>query len=635
MPVQTDRQRLLTIAVDAIGTWCAPPERLTVTQWAEKYRRLADAAGIGHPYRASVTPYARRPQDLMADPSVSMIVLEFAVQSGKSSCIENNLGYRIHQRPGPMMLVRPKIDDAEAWMRERFRTMVRSTEALRKLITLGRAGESLLRFQTFPGGFLFAAAATSATELASRPVPDLFIDEADRMEFIQGEGSPIEIARKRQAATDIGITVIASTPRDAETTLIHPYYVDGTQEKYEVPCPFCGVMQPLVWGAREEEQGTGLKWQRDRPDTAQYLCKQCQRLIPETQKAEMLLHGEWKATNASGEYPSFHLNALYSPFAKSAWAVLANEWVKAQDRPADLRVFVNTRLAEVYEDRTEKVDPGILSRTDEQDNYEENTVPHGVGLLTAGVDVQDGWCMVHVWGWGVGLESWPICLTFVVGDTSKLPEEPGSVWRELDTILNRRFRHVSGRELLISGALVDSGYRTGIVYAFTKKRARRRIYACKGIGGEGLPNVGKPTRHGKSQTIMYPLGVDAYKDEFILSQVHITQPGPGYVHVPTWVDEETRAGWVSEKRARRLEKGRMVRFWRPKYEGARTEALDTRIYARAALDVLGPAYLDTMEEAVRTASTSPDLKENVGTDEPEESPPSQGNSYVKGWWYTS
>jgi len=596
-------------AAHIIRFQAAPKERLTTTEWAIKYRELPETGGTRGRYRIETVPYHRRPQDLMGDPTVPLICLAWASQTGKSTCIENAIGKRIHLSPGPMLMVRPNIYDAESWAKERFDPMVRATRVLAERVKLGRAGQSTLRYKVFAGGYLFVPSAQSATELASRSAPDLFIDEADRMEVIAGEGNPIEIVMRRNAATDLGTTVITSTPRDEASTLIWPYLEDGTHELFELPCPRCAHRQPLVWGTRERD--AGLRWKYGEPHTAAYLCRSCLTTFEEREKPALLLEGAWVATQPEKDYPSFHLNGLYSPFAKSSWATLAREWEKAQGKPQDLQVFVNTRLAEPWKEAAEQVDETTLAARLEEE-LEEGLVPAGVGVLTAGVDVQQaagGRLEVAVWGWGAGLESWLIATAVLPGDPDRDPDSPGSVWQELDAFLGRPFPHVNGGALPIAATFVDSGYATSKVYAFTRQRARRRIFACKGVGGEKVIPFGKPSAQTRWRVIVYPLGVDALKAEFLRSQIHEQAPGPGYVHLGKWVTDGYLKQLVSEKRVTRIVKGRPVREWRPVRADAATEGLDCRNYARGALESLGPRLIRSLGE--RAAELAPTPSEDA------------------------
>lgn len=582
-------------ASDTLRRLCLVPEDLTVTEHAERYRKLPRVG----PYTVRVAPYQRRWQDLLADPDQSCVVLCWASQTGKSTVLENGLFYRIRRLPSPLLLVRPKIDDAEGWAKERFRPMVQDTPTLAALIQLGRGGDTTLRFYSFPGGFLYIASAQSATELASRSSPFVFLDEVDRMEVIPGEGNPVEIAAKRQASSDIGLLGMTSTPRDAETTIIWPYLEGGTFELYELPCPHCCELQPLIWGAKGDTPG--LHWAPGKPATATYICRGCAGVIEETAKRTWYREdqGVWKATNAEGAYPSSHLNALYSPYAKSAWPVLVTEWERAKGKPADLQVFVNTRLCELWTETDNRITQGQLVSRLEAD-LEENVVPDGVGALSAGVDVQGNRIELYVWGWGAGLESWLVAMIPLPGDPQKEPDQPGSVWRDLDLALQQKFRHVSGREMSIEAALVDSGFATTQVYRFTQPKRSRRIFASKGQPGEKTI-LGKPTAQTKRRIPLYPVGVDTGKNEFLRSQLPETNPGPGFVHLPAWLTSDQLAQFVAEERKRKVHLGKVTYVWLRKGGDAPNEALDCRIYARAAVELLGAptiAQLGTMAEAL-------------------------------------
>lgn len=552
------------------------PDALTTTEWAEKYRVLPETSTSPGPYDPSVVPYARRWQDLLADPTTSKVAMCWAVQTTKSTVFENAIAFRVCRMPTPMVIVQPKIDAAEAWAKERFVPMILATPALRQRVRLGRSSDSTLRYKRFPGGFIYVASAQSATELASRSSPFVLVDEADRMEIIPGEGNPVEIVARRQGAADIGMFAITSTPRDAETTIIWPYLEAGTFEYYHVPCPHCGFKQRLEWQR--------LRWEKGKPETAHYVCCECACVIEESEKRAMLAAGEWVATNPDAPYPSSHLNALYSPFGKSSWAVLAAEWESCQGKPADLQVFVNTRLAELWAETADVT--SVDSLTQRLEALEEHMVPDGVGILTAGCDVQYNRIEVYVWGWGAGLESWPIASFVLTGDPQQ-EVQSGGVWAELDQVLARTFKHVSGREVPVSAALIDSGYATTQVYNFTKRRAHRKIFAAKGVGGEGVPIGNKPTLQRSDRVILYAVGTDAAKTEFLRSQIPTPQAGPGFVHLADWLTTEQCEQLVAEKRTRRIHRGQVIREWRKKKDDSPNEALDCRVYARAALEVQG------------------------------------------------
>lgn len=634
--------QLRRLAAERIRRLCVVPEALTVTEWADKYRMLPETSTSPGPYNSAVTPYARRPQDCLADPTIDTVVLCWAAQTTKSTVLENGLAYRICRTPSPMVVVQPKIDSAEAWAKERFVPMVRSTPALRERVN---ESTSTLRYKEFPGGFLFVASAQSATELASRSSPFVLCDEVDRYEVIPGEGNPVEIVKRRGGAADIGLVALTSTPRHAETTIIWPYLEAGTFELYYVPCPHCGTMQPLVWkGPRGEK---GLRWTKGKPEEAVYICGSgleadadgvlagCGGEIEHAAKRDMLAAGEWVATNPEGRYPSFHLNALYSPFAKTSWAVLAAEWEKAQEKSSDLQVFINTMLAETWRDTTITVEAdSLLSRLAP---FEQGVVPTGVGALTFGADVQANRIEVYVWGWGEAMRSWLIDHHIIAGDPERETTQPGTVWARLAEYVLRKFPHEHGGEVGIAAGLIDSGHATTQVYNFTHRRGSRRVFACKGVAGR-QPLLGKPTLQGKRRTVLYPIGVDEAKSQFLRSQILEANPNEaGYVHLPTWLATDQVDQLVAEELKRRYTRQGAVFEWRLKREDAPNEALDCRNYARAALELLGAKTIAKLGETAAKLATPPQREADGSAPrepEAESSPPRrrrQRGGWVDGW----
>lgn len=579
-------------AAAMIRQLCVVPEPLTVTEWADKYRQLPETSTSPGAYDSSVTPYLRRPQDCMGDPANPMVVLCFASQTGKSTAIENGIGYRIARTPSPIIVVRPKIDDAESWAKERFRPMVRSTKVLRDLVRLGRTSDATMRYMPFPGGFTFIASAQSATELASRSAPTVCLDEVDRMEPIKGEGSPVEIALRRQGAADVGTAILTSTPRDAESTIIWPYLEAGTYEKYFVPCPHCQLKQELVRAQLDHE-------------TACYVCIGCGVLIEEKYKPWMLANGEWVVTNPEGTYPSFHLNALYSPFAMSGWRQFIAAWKKAQGKPADLQVFVNTWLAELWEEHGEQLKVNELTARLEP-GFTEQEVPAGVGVLSIGIDVQGDRIEYWVWGWGDGLESWPIAAGVITGDPTREAWDHLNPFVQLQTeVLDHEWVHVSGKTMRIMVGFIDSGFAATQVYKVAKRWKGRRINASKGVPGRGIPILGRPKYMKHAGISLYPVGVDGAKTEFLRSQIHEKEHGPGFVHLPDWIKTDQLEQFVAEKRTRRIHKGAVIYEWMKKSPDIRNEALDCRVYARAALEMLGPKFLRKLgEKAALLAGTA-------------------------------
>jgi len=606
-----DRAKALRLAGRVIRDVCEPPSWPTVTQWADGFRILPRSSTAPGPFRSSVAPYTRRWMDLGADPTVTMMAMCWSSQSLKSTVLENILGHRICTAPAPMLFVRPTQTDGEMWAKVRFVGMVRDTPALRERVMLEQSSGSTLRFKKFRGevGYLWVPASTSATELASWSCEVVIFDETDRMKDIPGEGNPIEIGLNRMNAADVGKAILSSTPGDADSSEIWPALLAGTHEKYFVRCPHCGLAQPLTWrrpdaNAKDGREQYCLQWPAGKPEGAVYVCLNgC--VIEHRAKAAMLQaeHGaEWVATNPEGLYPSSHLPALYSPFAKSSWGTLAAKWEKAQGKPARLQVFINTILAEVFVDVDVRHDADLMGRREQWgDDLEDRVVPIGVGLLTCGVDVQANRLEMWVWGWGAGLESWLIDRIVIDGDPAVHVDTADGVYADLTKALGRTYRHVNGHEVPIRAGLMDSGFGATQIYRFCNPRRKkpvRKFFACKGDDGD-RPLLGNPTLQSSQRVPLYLVGTDTAKNEFLRSQVLERDRGPGYVNLPLWMTEEECLQLVSEERKRvtqRTARGIVTKgvYVRKKFEkdahgregDIPNEGLDARNYARAAVELV-------------------------------------------------
>ena len=69
---------------------------LTVSQWADKYRRLSpESSAETGPWRTKKTPYLKEVMDAWTNPKIRHIVMVAASQVGKSECMNNIILYFI------------------------------------------------------------------------------------------------------------------------------------------------------------------------------------------------------------------------------------------------------------------------------------------------------------------------------------------------------------------------------------------------------------------------------------------------------------------------------------------------------------------------------------------------------------
>lgn len=591
----------------------APPPPLSLSAWSDKYAYIPPEAGAAPgKFVTGAAEYQRGIQDAITDALIETVVLMMCSQSGKTQAQLNAIGYFSHYEPSPILFVAASEGEAEKFSKNRVAKMIRSTPVLRKLFPSPRSrdsGNTLLN-KEFPGGVLVLAGANAPAGLASMPIRVLMPDEVDRYPESAGtEGDPVDLAMRRTTTFWNRKHVLASTPGIRNLSRIEKAYGDSDQRRYFVPCPDCGLMQPLEWPR--------LRFDRDsdgRVGAIFYECLAGCRIL-ERSKHEMVRRGEWRATANSldGKTAGFHLNALYPPWIR--WSDLVTEWLAAKSSLERTKTFVNTRLAETWEIRGKGADLHALEARKDTRNYADE-LPAGVLFLTAGVDVQDDRLEVSVWGWGLDEERWVIDHQIFRGDPS-LPEtielegkrqlNQDSPWARLESYLRRPWDHELGVSMTVSCALVDSGgHHTARVYAFCKKNEARRWFAIVGRAGWGKPLVSRGAEQGPSHAMLYSVGTDTAKED-VYTSLNVQERGAGYTHFTSALEPEYFRQMTSEQLIKTTRDYVTTLAWVKK--GERNEALDCAVYARAAVAVLKPAYKAIQRNLGRAAERLAKKKE--------------------------
>jgi len=571
---------------------------MTIDVWADTFLTLPNETSAERgQYRTSRTPYVVEPmRELSPSSPTKRVVLQWGAQTAKTTLGLAWTGFTMHLAPCSMMMVQPTIDMAEDVSKERIAPLIENVPVLteRALANKSRNSDSTIRRKRFRGGFLKIAGANSAVSLRSTPIKNLFCDEVDGYpDDVDGEGSPIKLAEKRTATFRRGKKLFASTPSLKDHSAIEKLMLQSDQRRYFVPCPHCDHFDTIRW--------ENIDYRNDDPKTATLLCVKCGALIDEGSKTQMLERGQWRATaNGDGRTVGFHLNALYSPVGMFSWEDAVFEWLQAKNDPSQLKTFVNTVLAETFEDRADTVEPDVIFARRETYPAE---VPDGVGAIVAAVDVQGDRLEYQIKGYGAGEESWLLEWGSVPGDPTQ-----GQVWLDLDQKLLAPWEHASGRKLRVECVAVDSNWKPDRVYEFCKARANRRVFAVIGTKEWGKPLLGRPRARNSYRTRVYPLCVNTGK-ETVHSRLRIAKPGIGYMHLPTEIDREYVDQLTAEKLLRQVVKTtggkHVVTKWSKIRD--RNEALDLEVYSLAALHILlGPQAARVLRVRAEKFSTRPD-----------------------------
>lgn len=606
--------RRLNAVVSKVMAGMKPPEDLTVSQWADKYRRLPRSAAEPGQWRTSRTPYLREPMDAFTDPKVRRIVMVASSQVGKSEFELNCIGYIIHQDPGNILYIHPDIDDAKKFSQVRVGPLIQECRVLRSRVSRAKSrdsGNTILR-KSFPGGMLIMCGSLVPDDLASTPCRYIFGDERDRWAASAGnEGDPWKLATARQITFYNSKAVEVSTPTIKNASKIAQSFAEGTMERWCVKCPHCGEYHDIRF---EDITFTKIekmiqKQQQYEVTDIYYTCPDCDCISTEAQIKKQ--PAKWIADNPDAYkrgIRSFWLNSFVSPWA--SWESSILEYLYAKGDTKSMQVVYNTRFGELWEDRGELEDEDSMLARREAEPYglqEGGTpieLPDGVLLLTAGVDTQDNRMEYEIVGHGHFKETWGIEKGVVMGR----PDDE-KTWVKLDEVIfDRIFHFADGLGLRVSLTFVDQGgHFAGEVRQACHDRIGKRVFAIMGSTKHDAPY----TREPREQKIMiheryagtcwmYEIGVDAGKQR-IMDNLKVKTPGRNYCHFPKRDDYGPGyfAGLLSEKLEYDVSK-KQPWVWKKIPGHERNEALDCRNYALAAFNAL-PKDLDAIDRQLKAA----------------------------------
>lgn len=621
------------ILVNSFRDGTTPPPRLSVVEWADKYRFLAKEAGsTSGRWKTHTVEAARGPMLAVTELGVHIITVMCSTQMLKTALLENIFGYFADIDPCPILLLQPKDEAAEQFSKERISPLIKITPTLRNKVGDGKmkSGNDTLLYKSFAGGFLAIAGAGSPDNLARRPIRILLADEVDKYPVTR-EGDPIALAEERTASFGLNwLSVRACSPTVTDESRIEKSYFSSDQRLASVACPHCGHRQFLDFFKHVswEKQGSVHY-----PETAKIYCESCNLQWSESNRLKALqtirwhqtkpfhccdhyheplknYENEWKAGNqdavntvwswaessrhavylskcpecgehkTTNKHAGFQVSKLYSPWQKDKPSDIAEKWLNAKDDEDLKQTFFNTQLGITYRPFSGKAlrVESLASRGE----IWPAEVPDGVAVITIGADVQDDRLEFEVVGWGKNEESWSICHEVIDGDL-----ESQDFWNRVDNFLKRIWRNASGKPFEAMAVCMDSGgHHTQKVYDFCKARLGRRIWAIKGesaTGGKRNPvwPTKKPTSRTKQSFRPVIIGVNSAKDT-IRSRLHLDVSGAGYMHFPHDRDLNWYEQLISERSVTKEVAGQRYRVWELP-SGLRNEALDCRVYAYAAL----------------------------------------------------
>ncbi|MCI9100628.1 MAG: phage terminase large subunit family protein [Lachnospiraceae bacterium] len=563
-----------------------PPENLTVSQWAERFRILDGASNLKGRWSNDITPYLKGIMDALNDPDIRKIFFCKAAQIGGTEALINMLCYIIHQAPAPTMIVYPSDDLAKDISNDKLKPAFRLIPEIRKIFYENSSKELRLKFKTM---VLYLRGAGSPAKLASKEIKYLFFDEIDKMGGAsQKEASPYNLALERTKTYRPQEKVYACSTPTLKTNYIWELHDNADEVRhYFVKCPHCGEWIELVFKQIifvDDEDKTMSSYER--AQTAVYVCQECGCKISDADKPRMLREGKWKAVKKRGvgkpRSVGFWISSLYSVFLK--WSDIAEEFLNSKNDPEKMQNFVNSWLAETWEDTQLKTSEELVM--ERRTELEEFVIPEWARILTAGVDVQETSLYYTIRAYGEHTTSQNIAHGQVLS------------FAEIERIMDGEFTTEDGRTMVVNLALIDSGFQADNTYDFCIDHADW-ARPCKGAGNPmasryKISKVDKLDSKAYGMELVWVDG-DKYKDS-IASRMR-RKNGQGSWMVYKDCDEEYAKQVTAEHKVFvKAANGKRVLRWVLKHSHAANHYLDCEVYSMAAAEMLGVRVMHLQTE---------------------------------------
>ena len=579
-----------------------PPENLTVSEWAEKYRMLdSKTSAMPGPWRNEKTPYLKEIMDEFINYDTEEIIFCKPSQVGGTEAMQNMLGYVIQQDPSPTLIVYPTDTLAESISKTRLEPMIRASKPLRKLYNENESSKLELQFD---GMYLSLNGANSPSALASKAIKYLFLDEVDKYPGAsKKEADPIRLARERtKTFTNQRKIYMTSTPTLQTGHIWQALQGADIEKHYFVPCPHCGEYIELKFSNLRFPSGDDLD-NSERADMAVYVCQECGCKITDQDRDNMIRYGEWREvrrnTKASKKV-AFWINTLYSPFVR--FSEIVKEFLDSKDNPDLLQNFVNSWLAEPWEDTKLKTDADMVM--ERQTDLPQLVVPSWARYLTAGVDVQETCLYWTIRAWGPYITS------------QNIAHGQALSFQDIESTMNTPYLTESGEQVIVSLCLIDSGYDADSTYDFCATNSEWAM-PVKGASNPMMSHF-KTSKINKVDSKAYGMNLvlvdgDKYKD-MIASRMR-KDNGKGAWMVYEGCDREYAEQVTSEHKVNEKSGSRIVQRWRPKHSHIDNHYLDCEVYSLAAADILGVRMLHLQVEAERKEQLQRQQEEQQETPE--------------------
>lgn len=567
------------------------PERMSVSEFAEKNVVLQEGACRGQRFSYRNRPYFLDPSNALGnDSSICRVVVVSPVQLGKTSMFLNYMFYTITYKPDNFLVILDSAKTADKLMKVRIRPFLQNQvklESLQKGVqTEYQKSASTSNISLSAGKSIVMGSARSASDLCSFTCRYLIADEVSRFPaFIDREGDPITLALQRTESYTHSMALFTSTPTTEDCTIWQHYKI-GTQRRWSAVCE-CGYHMPVYY---KDIDFSDI-------NNPTYSCPQCGQVYDEYTLQYKLKHEYAPPANDNpfkdslGRVcESYHIPGTLVP-ERYTWKYLKEKEISARQLGISAhQSFVNTSLGEVYYPGVdESIDTNIMLKS--RKYFTKDTLPSWVKFVTCGIDTQDDRFELIILGSDNARKH--ICFIerkIIVGDLRQ-----SIVWKELLEYLNTfSCTTKDKRTLPIHITCIDSGgHFTQDVYAFCLRSPRLRPVKGIGLTASGADLIYKVTDTpvkayvSGANRIKLTLVNTNYAKDIIhnnLLRIQSNNKTSDWI-ISSHIDANFDSIFFDQMNSefRETLKGGQFR-WACKH-GTRNESLDCSVYALCAVDI--------------------------------------------------
>lgn len=332
-----------------------PPDRLTVSETACRYRELGKNSAITGLYSLNVVPFFGPIMDAGSDPDIDEItVCKPAQIGGTVALVENICFYYTYQEPASIMVSFADEETATYVAKEKLGNMYKDSTAAYHLYDPKKFTNTTITLLN--GARIDLAWASSVAKLATKPARIVIADETDKPGYYTKsvEASALSLLSERFRSFPMGFYkfIKLSTPTTDKGNIITSLESSDIIYDWQVPCPHCGQYQILRWshdycygfqdGFFRDINGDQKKigrvvWDGGRNanrqqirETCFYECGECGGKWTTEEKNKAVQRGQMvPRTEPIGDERriGYHINRLYSLFDSGRLDKLLSDWV--------------------------------------------------------------------------------------------------------------------------------------------------------------------------------------------------------------------------------------------------------------------------------------------------------------------